>query len=100
MRFWIVSVLLGLTMAAGCGEDGSVGPTQDPPLVLSADLQSHCYRWPEATFTRQTYAGVYTSLEPGDVAVDFGLADIGGTVHRLSDLLATKPVLLVLGSYT
>jgi hypothetical protein len=101
---WGWSVGLGLLLVvAGCGDEmgtqpESPGPTPGP--TLSEDLSSHCFRWPEAAFTRSRYADVSITMGPGETAVDFELADVEGTPYRLSDLLADKPVLLVLGSFT
>jgi peroxiredoxin len=39
-------------------------------------------------------------IQEGDSAVDFSLNDVRGETHQLSDMLETKPVLLVLGGYT
>ena len=39
-------------------------------------------------------------LQARDRAVEFTLADVEGVEHTLSDMLETKPVLLVIGSYT
>ena len=99
---WLIGLGTCLVVA-GCGEDLGTGPDPSLPLpgpVLSEDLSSHCFRWPEAAFTRSRYADVSTALSPGETAVDFELADVEGNPYRLSDLLVDKPVLLVLGSFT
>jgi len=41
-----------------------------------------------------------TGLAEGETAVDFTLKDINGNEHRLSQLLAEKPVVIILGSFT
>jgi hypothetical protein len=98
---WAAALVLGLSVLA-CHENGTVTVPGPPPVVptLSTDLHVNCFRWPAGTFTRQTYAQIVTGLEPGDLAVDFTLKDVNGAPHRLADLLAEKPVLLVLGSFT
>lgn len=84
---------------AGCETPRTASPPP-PVLTLSTDLHSACYRWPAGDFTLQNHATLETSLARGESAVDFMLADTeGGTVH-LAELLAEKPVLLVLGSFT
>ncbi len=104
MRYGQIAVaILLLTAPLGCGEEGGTAPPgADPPEppVLFRDISSHCYRWPGATFTRLNFAQVYTSMAPGELAVDFELEDVEGKHYRLSELLMTRPVLLVLGSFT
>ena len=95
--------MLLLAGLSGCGEEGGItlpGASPPEPPVLSQDVSSHCYRWPEATFTKLNFAYVYTSMAPGEQAVDFELQDVEGKPYRLSELLITKPVLLILGSFT
>lgn len=99
----VLGAVLILSGLVGCGEkEGMVAPDPPPPAPpeLSQDVSSNCFRWPGATFTKQNFAYVYTSMAPGERAVDFELADLEGTSYRLSELLVTKPVLLVLGSFT
>jgi hypothetical protein len=99
----ITGTILLLSGLAGCGEEeGLVGLDPHPPAgpVLSEDLSSNCYRWPGGPFTKQNFAYVHTSMAPGELAVDFELEDVEGNSYRLSELLLTKPVLLVLGSFT
>ncbi len=56
--------------------------------------------WPEIPFSPSYHLEPELRLFPGDEAMDFTLKDIDGTAHRLSDLLATKPVFLFFGSLT
>ena len=80
-----------------CGIDGGGGGSGLRP---STDLASGCFGWPAADFTPTNRAAVSPSLGTGESAVDFTLATVDGTPVRLADLLATRPVLLVLGSFT
>jgi hypothetical protein len=84
---------------AGCETPRTASPPP-PVLTLSSDLHSACYRWPAGDFTLQNHATLETSLSAGEPAVDFTLADVDGATVHLAELLAEKPVLLVLGSFT
>ena len=75
-------------------------PASPVAPVLSQDVSSNCFRWPGATFNKLNFAYVYTAMAPGELAVDFELQDVEGESYRLSELRMTKPVLLVLGSFT
>ena len=74
--------------------EGPAGP--GPP----GTLQSGCFGWPATDFSPSNRASVATSLRAGQQAVDFALRDTAGATVRLSDLLRTKPVLLVHGAFT
>ncbi len=69
-------------------------------LLPESDLSTGCYGWPEQDFSPDNHAVIGVLGHVGDPAVDFTLLDIDGTPHRLSELLESRPVLLVLGSYT
>ncbi|MDH4038997.1 MAG: hypothetical protein OEX18_15550 [Candidatus Krumholzibacteria bacterium] len=87
-------------IAAGCHEDPAAVRPTDEESFLSKDLQSNCYSWPEQEFSPQNVAALEAALAVGSKAVEFSLADLDGNVRRLSELLRSKPVLLVLGAYT
>jgi hypothetical protein len=98
MGWVVVGTLAGL---AACRQDATrVAPPEPDPLVLSQDLSSKCFHWPAVDFTRTNMADALASLSAGDPAVEFELKTVDGQPYRLSELLATQPVLLVLGSYT
>lgn len=86
---------LGLDPA--CGE-----PPDEPPSVLlpSSELQSGCYGWPAADFTPENRVYADVGFAAGEPAVDFTLKTLDGEQVTLADLLLTKPVLLVSGSFT
>jgi hypothetical protein len=67
---------------------------------LPGTLRSGCFGWPAIDFSPTNKASLTTGLAPGDRAVDFALRDLSGHTVRLSDLLATRPVLLIIGSFT
>lgn len=67
---------------------------------LPGTLATGCFGWPQTEFSPANKAGVRTFLRPGDRAVDFALNDTTGAAVTLSGLLATRPVLLVHGSFT
>jgi hypothetical protein len=73
---------------------GPAGPS------LPGSLQSGCFGWPGSEFSPSNKASVRTVVGAGQPAVDFALRDTTGTIVRLSDLLRTKPVLLVHGAFT
>lgn len=104
----VLPVLIVLAMVAieGCGESEPARPvtgTAPEPVAKlrpQVDLESHCYRWPEATFTRFRYADTVISLASGDRAIEFSLESTAGEQLVLSELLKTRPVALILGSFT
>lgn len=67
---------------------------------LPGQLESGCFGWPAAEFSPTNKAAVSTFLRAGQQAVDFALRDTAGATVRLSDLLRSRPVLLVHGSFT
>jgi len=70
-------------------------------LIPSSALDGSCINFPAEEISKDNSAGrLRTSLTTGDPAVDFTLQDVNGVSHTLSDLLKTKPVLLVLGGFT
>ncbi len=97
----LLTQALGL---AGCGDTGvPTQPLDSVPLTLLPEsaLVSNCLDWPGQEFTRSNHAsGGGPSLAVGGRAIEFTLLDHRGTAHKLSELLATRPVLLVLGGFT
>ncbi len=69
-------------------------------LAPASKLQFNCLNWPEQDISRNNHASLMISIPEGEPAVDFTLQDVDGRAYTLSDLLRTKPVLLVLGSFT
>lgn len=84
-----------------CGGGGAANVCgEDEVIVIPDELVSNCFGWPEQEFTTSNFTPPRASLTAGSTAIDFELAEVDGTTHRLSDLLATKPVFLQTGSYT
>jgi len=69
-------------------------------LLPSSELDSYCLPWLDESPSPLSNIRLENGINEGDSAVDFSLKDIHGETHRLSDLLETKPVLLILGGYT
>jgi hypothetical protein len=69
-------------------------------LLPSSELQSYCLPWLDETPSLSSSIRLENGIQEGDSAVDFSLNDVRGETHQLSDMLETKPVLLVLGGYT
>ena len=67
--------------------------------LCSGEMVSNCGHWPDDPWTpsHKIPKGLFTA---GTRAVDFTLRDVEGTPHTLSELLATRPVLMMLGAYT
>ena len=69
-------------------------------LLPSSELQSYCLPWLDENPSQLSNIRLENGIKEGDSAIDFSLKDVHGERHRLSDLLETKPVLLILGGYT
>ncbi|RME26899.1 MAG: hypothetical protein D6798_05725 [Deltaproteobacteria bacterium] len=91
-----------LLLAALLGCNSAADTPQIPDLRPASELKQGCYGWPEHEFARgrELPRPRDTHVKAGDPAVDFTLKDVDGKPHRLADLLAERPVLLVEGSYT
>lgn len=82
-------------------DSGPRDPGPYPPLLLDeSHLVGGLFGWPETDFGRGNSATIEIFLTAGMPAVDFTLTDLHGEPVRLADLLRSRPVLLVLGSYT
>ncbi len=98
-RTFAFLILLSIP-ATGCNDESGITHPASRDVALSQDLQSNCYSWPEHEFSPQNVAALEAALPTGSAAVEFSLEDLDGNVTRLSTLLKSKPVLLVLGSFT
>jgi len=101
----LVAAVAALVLSACGGTTPSPAAPTGPgspktPPSLPTTLQSGCLGWPATDFSPANKASVATFLAPGQRAIDFALRDTAGIVVRLSELLATRPVLLVTGSFT
>jgi hypothetical protein len=79
---------------ADLAADDGGGPT------LSNALVDYCFEWPDVEFSDTNHTGVTTSLSEGQLAVEFTLLDLQGNPHTLSEMLATRPVMLLFGAFT
>lgn len=98
---WLLSLSV-LAGAPACSDNRAPvapGPTSPAP-VLSTDVRSGCFGWPATEFAPGNAASVRTLLQTGSPAVEFTLRDAAGRPHTLSRLLATRPVLIMTGSYS
>ena len=101
MRPYLYLLMVVLVIVStGCGEDAEVVLASGGRLSLSQDLQSSCYSWPEQRFSPENVAKFTAALPVDAMAVEFSLRDLEGNSYKLSTLLETKPVLLILGSFT
>ncbi len=84
----------------------STGPDQgddefDLVLRPESTLFSGCFGWPAEEFSpANNTGGVGVSVSAGEQAIEFTLKDPDGASHTLSELLGTRPVLLVFGGFT
>lgn len=103
---WLRVAFATLALAVvppACGQSARTPTASSPvagPATLGGTLVSGCFGWPATAFSESNKATVRTFLAPGARAVDFTLEDPRGGSHTLSELLATRPVLLVHGSFT
>ena len=103
---WLFSTL-SIFWLAGCGSDPAA-PVADsdeaPPWPENLETDDHLveglFGWPETPFSRGNSATIEIFRHTGNAAVDFTLRNMDGDPVRLADLLRTRPVLLVPGSYT
>jgi hypothetical protein len=79
------------------------GPPETPNVELRRELEltSNCHNWPAQEFSATNHVErTRTSVIQGDHAIDFTLKDTDGVEYRLSELLRTRPVLIVFGAFT
>jgi hypothetical protein len=104
LRFSLYIVIIACLAVSCSDSDESRTPAGPEPttsvLLPESNLISGCYNWPDEDFSPENPAVMKVLGAFGDPAVDFSLRDIDGTINRLSSLLETRPVFLVLGSFT
>jgi hypothetical protein len=89
--------LLVLLTSFGCFFSGEApAPTAPSGLRPESELVADCH----SQVSKKDHAELSLKLQAGDRAIDFALQDTDGADVRLSSLLASKPVLLVQGSWT
>jgi hypothetical protein len=98
---WSLLLIVGLP---ACGDSTDpVQPADEFNLVLfpESNLVSGCFGWPDQEFSSMNHTGgVQVSVSAGDRATEFTLRDPSGNPRPLSELLETRPVLLVFGGFT
>jgi hypothetical protein len=104
MAKWSCSFYSVPIVLLGCSENfGNPAPPYEAPsagrLLPGARLSQGIFGWPDSPFTENDFAVLALYRNVGDVAIDFELEDVDGQSHRLSTLLAEKPVLLAMGSH-
>lgn len=94
--------LCGIDSVTDAGADSSPRPDAGSGVLPLPETQlvSNCYNWPAQEFAPGNSASEKAVLPAGSRAIDFTLADVDGNKVTLSALLATKPVVLVTGSFT
>ncbi|MGD2216805.1 MAG: hypothetical protein PVJ64_08610 [Gemmatimonadales bacterium] len=94
--------LLACSVSSPTDNDGTSNPPQTPTPELRRELEltSNCYNWPVQEFSAVNHAEETTSVSEGQQAIDFTLKDTEGVEYRLSELLRSRPVLIVFGSFT
>lgn len=98
-----VVALLACADSSPTDTENTAGPPGPPTPELRRELEltSNCYNWPAQEFSATDYVErTRTSVVEGQQAIDFTLKDTDRVEYRLSQLLRTRPVLIVFGSFT
>jgi hypothetical protein len=77
--------------------------TEAPPpanLIPASELVTNCLNHPAQEITVENSLRLSVGLTEGRPAVEFSLWGTDGSIYSLSELLRTKPVLIVLGGFT
>jgi hypothetical protein len=75
-------------------------PADQAALKASNELVSNCLNFPAEEITVANSIRPTVGVTEGQPAVDFSLMGSDGHYYTLSELLSTKPVLVVLGGFT
>ena len=101
MRNALILILLSFT---GCQFEEINRPESPPierdPVEIPTTLSESCFDYPDTLFGPNNWTNPTLNLPPGSIAIDFTLLDVDGEPHTLSELLATKPVVVQTGSLT
>jgi hypothetical protein len=76
------------------------GPSEPANLIPASELVSNCLNYPAEEITTDNSVRLSIGLTEGRPAVEFSLHGSDGNLYSLSELLETKPVLIVLGGFT
>lgn len=94
---------------APAAPDQALAPDKAAPLpdssgapgpALAANTKAGCFGWPAKPFSATNKAKHDVTGLKGSLAVQLFLKDLAGKAYSLSGLLATKPVMLVMGAFT
>ena len=96
-RAFLFMIVVLLLVSAGLSACARASPTAGPRSTFSPAPQLRA-----GLIRRCPPPGPRTSRGPevGELAVNFALRDADGNEHTLSQLLADKPVVLILGPFT
>lgn len=75
-------------------------PADQATLKSSGELVSNCLNFPADEITFANSVRPTVGVTEGQPAVEFSLMGSDGNYYTLSELLSTKPVLIVLGGFT
>lgn len=100
MRKLTVLLVLVIAVGLGCGKKSSSAPPVVGGLRAESELTDNLCNWPQEEFSPTNKVSSQLALAVGEYAIDFTLKDTSGTSYNLGELLATRPVLLILGSCT
>lgn len=74
--------------------------SEPPNLIPASELVSDCLNFPAEEITAANSVRLSIGLTEGRPAVEFSLRGSDGNLYSLSELLRSKPVLIVLGGFT
>jgi len=97
-------LLLAGAVTLGCamGDAPAEAPGAAAPgsKLRTSGFEGGCFDRPEADFTPSNHAEVEAFAKAGEPAWEFTLPSLDGGEVTLSDLLQTKPVVILTGSYS
>lgn len=93
-------VMSAVALAGGLGGCRDTEAPTEPQTIASrlraaSDLIAGCY-----TYSGREAVGYDLAIRAGDAAIDFTLRTPSGEPYTLSELLETKPALIVFGAFT
>lgn len=83
------------------GEEPVSTEAPDPVnLIPGSELEANCLNYPAEEITVVNSVRLSVGLTEGRPAVEFSLWGTDGSIYSLSELLRTKPVMIVFGGFT
>jgi len=98
-KLFLILPIMVLLLIAGCSSvtDTFIKSTEPQKILQSSDnLKRNC----DFKIAESMDSFKVEGLQVGTTAIDFTLEDTNGNEVTLSELLAEKPVVMVLGSFT